>query len=180
MNTWNSKELWMQSNQLGGERLCILCDARYFLTIHDTIIYLKIFSDKKIEEKVWENKTRKGFKERMKLLGELNSAPNLKTVYEFLAEIIKGFGEKYDDILLRFAIENLRILSVFNGGDNEIDRKWIKSMLKKVKNLGFSEWEKCYFVMKALRQDADNFHDWVMENEGSIDETDDKHLIYIG
>ena len=157
--------------------MCILCDARYFLTIQNTIMYLKVFADKKVEEGIWEKKTRKGFEKRMNMIEKLNSAPNLKTIYEFLIRMIKSLRKKYDDIPLRFAIENLHVLSSYYGGNDRVDNKWIRNMLNKVKKLEFSEWERCYFVMKALKQDGDNFHKWFVTGKTN---GDDKHLIYIG
>lgn len=161
--------------------MCILCDARYFLLIHNIILYLKVFADRRIEEGAWEKKPRKGFRKRMKMLIEdLNSCPNLKTIYEFLLNIIKSFTKKHDDTLLRLAIENLEILSLYHGKDDrEIDKKWLKEMLKKIKELDFSEWEKCHFVMKTLMQDANNFHEWFIQKIGKGDD-ENRHLIYIG
>lgn len=161
--------------------MCILCDVRYFLAIHNTVLYLKVFSDKKIEEGTWEKRPRRGFKKRMKMIMDLNSSPNNKTLFEFLLKMIKSFAKKHNNNLLRLAIENLEILSLFHGkDDSKIDKKWINEMLKKVRELDFSEWEKCHFVMKALNQIANNFHEWFIEDTDKTEDGDGKHLIYIG
>ncbi|HHF55397.1 MAG TPA: hypothetical protein ENL42_00590 [Thermoplasmatales archaeon] len=164
--------------------MCILCDVRYFLTVHDTAIYLQIFANKKEGEGVWEKKpkNRKEFDKKITTITkELNDAPNMATTYEFLMRVVKSFAKKYDDDLLSIALVYLDILCIMNGRNREpIDKKWIEKMQRKMRKLKFTESEKCYFVINALIHDFNNFHEWFNSGKRSGKEHEKAYINYIG